>query len=117
MATQAGFTRFDASVPAATPLTTIGTFTLDLNISYSFDLIIENGATPPTTPLLFTWEYRRSSGGPVVSQSISGPTGANDKLIIPDIAIPYNAYDVAYKYTGADTEAVNLTVLEGRFKP
>lgn len=117
MPTKDGATIIDASVPAATGETILGPYLVESNISIGVDIVIQNGATGPTTPLICVVEWERKAGLGFSGIQFQGGTGANDRIPLMNFKVPFDSEKWRVKYTGADTQAVTLTIKYGKYAP
>lgn len=117
MATKDGATIIDTSVASGTVETTLGPYAVGSNISVGVDIIIQNGATGPTTPMVVVVEYERKAGLGFHGFQFLGSTAANGRVPIMNFKIPFDAANWRVKYTGADTQPVTLTIKYGVYAP
>jgi hypothetical protein len=117
MPTKSGETIIDESIPAEEEETILGPYPVGLNISVGVDIVIQNGATGPTTPLVCVIEWERDTGMGYNGLQFLGSTASNGRVPIMNFKIPFDAKNWQVKYTGADTQAVNLSVKYGVYAP
>jgi hypothetical protein len=117
MPTKSGAIIINESIPADEEETTLGPYLIGNNISIGVDIVIQNGATGPTTPLVFVIEWERDTDTGYNGLQFLGSTASNGRVPIMNFKIPFDAKQWRVKYTGADTQPVTLTVKYGVYAP
>lgn len=117
MAIKSGETIINESVPAEEEETILGPYTIGNNISIGVDIVIQNGATGPTNPMVVAIEWERYSGGGYDGLQFLGSTASNGRVPIMNFKVPFDSANWRIRYLGADTQAVTLTIKYGVYAP
>lgn len=115
---QAGIDRLDATIALGTSGTIDdggNPFLMGSNLLVDIQVLIVNGATPPTVEASVTIEYQFESGGKWYEYTIIGSNLANEPASSPFFSLPATVYGYRYQYVGGSDQAVDIAISEGRF--